>query len=168
MKIFSKKTVKLAVLSLIVVALLWGCGCRQRPGEHNGKEAGLRIEYENGMVLSRRPHFTEVRGIVTMDFNGIDWYRVRVIQREEAESYLLDDEILAQSSNLNVFHSHENQKFYYACIFSPYDGSDSVFLLETNTFSLGYGFKDYIHYYADGEEVFPDEELDRDLFESIE
>ena len=31
---------------------------------------------------------------------------------------------------------------------------------------FGFGFNDSIHYYAGGEEVFPDMELDRSVFEN--
>lgn len=128
--------------------------------EPAGKDADCRIEYENGIIFARRPHFTESNGIVTMQFNGIDWYRVRVIRIEDVEKYFPDEEMLAQSSNLKVFQSYENQKFEYSCVFVPYDGSNYVFLFETDTSpeakDFGFGFNDYIHYYVGGEEVFPD------------
>ena len=130
-----------------------------------GKDNDCKIEYENGVILARRPHFTEAGGIVTMQFNGIDWYRVRVIRREDAEKYFPDEEMLTQSSNLKVFQSYENQEFEYSCVFVPYDGSNYVFLFETDTSpeakDFGFGFSDCIHYYAGGEEVFPDRELER-------
>lgn len=133
--------------------------------EPAGKDADCRIEYENGMILARRPHFTESGGIVTMQFNGIDWYCVRVIRIEDVEKYFPDEEMLAQSSNLKVFQSYENQEFEYSCVFVPYDGSNYVFLFETDTSpeakDFGFGFSDCIHYYAGGEEVFPDRELER-------
>ena len=133
--------------------------------EPAGKDADCRIEYENGMILARRPHFTESGGIVTMQFNGIDWYCVRVIHIKDAEKYFPDEEMLAQSSNLKVFRSYENQEFEYSCVFVPYDGSNYVFLFETDTSpeakDFGSGFSDCIHYYAGGEEVFPDRELER-------
>ena len=133
--------------------------------EPAGKDADCRIEYENGMILARRPHFTESGGIVTMQFNGIDWYCVRVIPIEDAEKYFPDEKMLAQSSNLKVFQSYENQEFEYSCVFVPYDGSNYVFLFETDTSpeakGFGFGFSDCIHYYAGGEEVFPDRELER-------
>lgn len=128
-----------------------------------GKDADCRIEYENGIIFARRPNFTESDGIVTMHFNAIDWYRVRVIQKEDAERYFPDEEILAQSSNLKVFRSYENQGFAYSCLFVPDDGSDYVFLFETDTppeaEDFGFGFGDCIHYYEGGKEVFPDTEL---------
>ncbi|MDD6022840.1 MAG: hypothetical protein PUC06_01195 [Oscillospiraceae bacterium] len=130
-----------------------------------GEDNDCKIEYENGMILARRPHFTESDGIVTMQFNGIDWYRVRVIRREDAEKYFPDEKMLAQSSNLKVFQSYGNQKFEYSCVFVPYDGSNYVFLFETDISPeetrFGSEFNDYIHYYAGGEEVFPDRELER-------
>ena len=133
--------------------------------EPAGKDADCRIEYENGMILARRPHFTESGGIVTMQFNGIDWYCVRVIRIEDMEKYFPDEEMLAQSSNLKVFQSYENQEFEYSCVFVPYDGSNYVFLFETDTSpeakDFGSNFDDCIHYYAGGEEVFPDRELER-------
>ena len=133
--------------------------------EPAGKDADCRIEYENGMILARRPHFTESGGIVTMQFNGIDWYCVRVIHIKDAEKYFPDEKMLAQSSNLKVFQSYENQEFEYSCVFVPCDGSNYVFLFETNTSpeaeDFGFGFSDCIHYYAGGEEVFPDRELER-------
>lgn len=133
--------------------------------EPAGKDADCRIEYENGMILARRPHFTESGGIVTMQFNAIDWYCVRVIRIEDVEKYFPDEEMLAQSSNLKVFQSYENQEFEYSCVFVPYDGSNYVFLFETDTSpeakDFGFGFSDCIHYYAGGEEVFPDRELER-------
>lgn len=133
--------------------------------EPAGKDADCRIEYENGIILARRPHFTESAGIVTMQFNAIDWYCVRVIPIEDAEKYFPDEKMLAQSSNLKVFQSYENQEFEYSCVFVPCDGSNYVFLFETNTSpeaeDFGFGFSDCIHYYAGGEEVFPDRELER-------
>ncbi len=51
--------------------------------EPAGKDSDCRIEYESGAVLARRPCFTESDGVVTMQFNAIDWYSVRVIRREE-------------------------------------------------------------------------------------
>lgn len=135
-----------------------------------GKDADCRIEYENGIILARRPHFTESGGIVTMQFNGIDWYCVRVIRREDAEKYFPDEEMLAQSSNLKVFKSYENQKFEYSCVFVPNDSSDFVFLFETDispeATDFGFGFSDCIHYYAGGEEVFPDRKLNRSVSEN--
>ena len=135
-----------------------------------GEDADLRIEYENGAVLARRPHFTEAGGIVTMQFNAIDWYCVRVIRIEDAEKYFPDEKMLTQSSNLKVFQSYENQDFEYSCVFVPYDGSNFVFLFETDispeAMDFGFGFNDSIHYYAGGEEVFPDMELDRSVFEN--
>jgi hypothetical protein len=130
--------------------------------EPAGKDADCRIEYENGIPLARRPHFTESDGIVTMRFNGIDWYRVRVIRIEDAEKYFPDEEMLAQSSNLKVFPSYENQEFEYSCVFIPRDGSDFAFLYETyiSPEVRDFGFRDCIHYYAGGEEVFPDMELE--------
>lgn len=98
-----------------------------------GKDADCRIEYENGIILAKRPHFTESDGIVTMQFNAIDHYCVRVIRTEDAEKYFPDEEMLAQSSNLKVFRSYENQRFEYSCVFVPFDGSDFVFLFETDT-----------------------------------
>ena len=125
-----------------------------------GKDADCRIDYENGVVFARRPHFTESNGTVTMQFNAIDWYCVRVIRRDEAERYFPDEDMLAQSSNLKVFLSYDNQEFDYSCLFVPYDGSEDIFLFETDTSpevsSFGFGFGDCIHYYAGGEEVFPD------------
>lgn len=136
-----------------------------------GKDADCRIEYENGIILAKRPHFTESDGIVTMQFNAIDRYCVRVIRTEDAEKYFPDEEMLAQSSNLKVFRSYENQRFEYSCVFVPFDGSDFVFLFETDTSpeakDFGFVFSDCIHYYAGGEEVFPDRELDRSVFENI-
>lgn len=133
--------------------------------EPAGKDADCRIEYENGMILARRPHFTESGGIVTMQFNGIDWYCVRVIRIEDVENYFPDEDMLAQSSNLKAFQSYENQEFEYSCVFVPYDGSNYVFLFETDTSpeaeDFGSNFDDCIHYYAGGEEVFPDRELER-------
>ena len=133
--------------------------------EPAGKDADCRIEYENGMILARRPHFTESGGIVTMQFNGIDWYCVRVIHIKDVEKYFPDEEMLAQSSNLKVFQSYENQEFEYSCVFVPCDGSNYVFLFETDTSpeakDFGSNFDDCIHYYAGGEEVFPDRELER-------
>ncbi len=133
--------------------------------ESVGKDADCRIEYENGVILARRPHFTESSGIVTMQFNAIDWYCVRVIRIEDVEKYFPDEEMLAQSSNLKVFRSYENQEFEYSCVFVPYEGSNYVFLFETNDSpeAIGFGsnFNDYIHYYAGDEEVFPDIELER-------
>lgn len=138
--------------------------------ESAGKDADCRIEYENGIILARRPHFTESGGIVTMQFNGIDWYCVRVIRIEDAEKYFPDEKMLAQSSNLKVFRSYANQEFEYSCVFVPYDGSNYVFLFETDTppeaTNFGSNFSDYIHYYAGGEEVFPDMELDRSVSEN--
>ena len=64
-----------------------------------GKDSDLRIEYENGAILARRPNFTESGGIVTMQFNAIDWYCVRVIRIEDAMKYFPDDKMLTQSSN---------------------------------------------------------------------
>lgn len=100
-----------------------------------------------------------------MQFNAIDWYCVRVIRIEDVEKYFPDEEMLAQSSNLKVFQSYENQEFEYSCVFVPYDGSNYVFLFETDTSpeakDFGFGFSDCIHYYAGGEEVFPDRELER-------
>ena len=50
--------------------------------------------------------------------------------------------------------------------------SNFVFLFETDispeTMDFGFGFNDSIHYYAGGEEVFPDMELDRSIVEWIE
>lgn len=133
--------------------------------EPAGKDVDCRIEYENGIIFARRPHFTESAGIVTMQFNAIDWYCVRVIRIEDAEKYFPDEKMLAQSSNLKVFQSYENQEFEYSCVFVPYDGSNYVFLFETDTSPeaevFGFGFSDCIHYYAGGEEVFPDRELER-------
>lgn len=43
-----------------------------------GKEADCSIEYEDNVILARRPYFTESDGIVTMQFNAIDWYCVRL------------------------------------------------------------------------------------------
>ena len=138
--------------------------------EPAGKDADCRIEYENGIILARRPHFTESDGIVTMQFNAIDWYCVRVIRIEDAEKYFPDEEMLAQSSNLKVFRSYENQQFEYSCVFVPYDGSDFAFLFETDTSpeakDFGFGFTDCIHYYAGGEEVFPDCKPDRSVLEN--
>ena len=135
-----------------------------------GKDSDLRIEYENGAILARRPNFTESGGIVTMQFNAIDWYCVRVISIEDAMKYFPDDKMLTQSSNLKVFQSYENQEFEYSCVFVPYDGSNFVFLFETDispeAMDFGFGFNDSIHYYAGGEEVFPDMELDRSVFEN--
>lgn len=105
-----------------------------------------------------------------MQLNAIDWYSVRVIRTEDAEKYFPDEEMLAQSSNLKVFRSYENQEFEYSCVFVPYDGSDFVFLFETDTSpdaeDFGFGFSDCIHYYACGEEVFPDREPDRSVSEN--
>ena len=133
--------------------------------EPAGKDVDCRIEYENSIIFARRPHFTESGGIVTMQFNGIDWYCVRVIHIKDAEKYFPDEEMLAQSSNLKVFQSYENQEFEYSCVFVPYDGSNYVFLFETDTSpeaeDFGSNFDDCIHYYAGGEEVFPDRELER-------
>lgn len=133
--------------------------------EPAGEDADCRIEYENGIIFARRPHFTESAGIVTMQFNAIDWYRVRVIRKEDAEKYFPDEKMLAQSSNLKVFRSYENQKFEYSCVFVPYDGSNYVFLFETDISPeaevFGFGFSDCIHYYAGGKEVFPDRKLGR-------
>lgn len=172
MKIISKKTVKLVVLILLAVTLLGGCLQKKYSesqeealvsSESAGKDADCRIEYENGIVFARRPYFTESDGVVTMHFNGIDWYSVRVVCREDSESYFPDEEMLAQSTNLKVFRSYENQGFAYSCLFVPYDGSDDVFLFETDSspeaMNFGFGFMDYIHYYAGGKEVFPDREL---------
>ena len=137
-----------------------------------GKDADCRMEYENGIIFARRPHFTESDGIVTMQFNAIDWYSVRVIRIEDVEKYFPDEKMLAQSSNLKVFQSYENQKYEYSCVFVPYDGSDFAFLFETDTspeaMSFGFGFRDCIHYYAGGEEVFPDRKLDRSVFENTD
>ena len=134
-----------------------------------GKEADCSIEYEKNVIFARRPYFTESDGIVTMQFNAIDWYCVRVIHREDAKKYFPDEKMLTQSSNLKVFRSYENQKFEYSCVFVPYDGSDFAFLFETDispeAMSFGFGFRDCIHYYSGGEEVFPDRELDRSVFE---
>ena len=135
-----------------------------------GKDADCRIEYENGNILARSPHFTESEGVVTMQFNAIDWYSVRVIRTEDAEKYFPDEKMLTQSSNLKVFQSYENQKFDYSCVFVPNEGSDFVFLFETDTSpeanDFGFGFSDCIYYYAGGEEVFPDMELDISVFEN--
>lgn len=93
-----------------------------------------------------------------------------MIRIEDAEKYFPDEEMLAQSSNLKVFRSYENQEFEYSCVFVPYDGSDFVFLFETDTSpdaeDFGFGFSDCIHYYAGGEEVFPDREPDRSVSEN--
>ena len=127
MKIISKKTVKLVVLVLLAVTLLGGCVTEKHSesqgddlvsSESAGKDTQCRIDYENGIVFSRRPYFTESDGIVTMQFNGIDWYRVRVIRREDAEQYFPDEEMLVQSTNLKVFQSNADQDFAYSCIFS--------------------------------------------------
>ena len=105
-----------------------------------------------------------------MQFNAIDWYSVRVIRIEDAEKYFPDEEMLAQSNNLKVFRSYENQEFEYSCVFVPYDGSNFVFLFETDispeAMDFGFGFSDSIHYYAGDEEVFPNLELDRSVFEN--
>ena len=180
MKIISKKTVKLVVLVLLAVTLLGGCVTEKHSesqgddlvsSESAGKDTQCRIDYENGIVFSRRPYFTESDGIVTMQFNGIDWYRVRVIRREDAEQYFPDEEMLVQSTNLKVFQSYANQDFAYSCIFVPYEGSDDVFLFETDTSpearDFGFGFNDYIHYYAGGKEVFPDMELNGEAENSL-
>lgn len=136
--------------------------------EPAGKDADLRIEYENGIISARRPHFTNSDGIVTMQFNAIDWYCVRVIRIEDVEKYFPDEKMLAQSSNLKVFQSYENQECEYSCVFVPYDDSDFAFLFETDISpeAMDFGFSDCIHYYAGGEEVFPDMELDRSVFEN--
>ena len=135
-----------------------------------GKDSDCKIEYENGVVLARRPYFTESDGMVTMQFNDIDWYRVRVIRREDAEKYFPDEEMLAQSSNLKVFRSYGNQTYAYSCLFDPSDSSRDVFLFETDispeAADFGFGFGDYIHYYTDGKEVFPDTGLDRSALEN--
>lgn len=135
-----------------------------------GKDADCKIEYENGVIFARRPHFTESGGIVTMQFNAIDWYCVRVIRIEDVEKYFPDEDMLAQSSDLKVFWSYENQEFEYSCVFVPYDDSDFAFLFETDISpearNFGHGFSDCIHYYAGSEEVFPDKELDRSVFEN--
>lgn len=131
-----------------------------------GEDADLRIEYENGAILARSPHFTESGGIVTMRFNAIDWYRVRVISIDDAKKYFPDEKMLTKSSNLKVFPSYENQEFDYSCVFVPNDGSNFAFLFETDTSpeanDFGFGFNDSIQYYAGGEEVFPDVETDID------
>ena len=131
--------------------------------EPAGKDSDCRIEYENGVILARRPYFTESDGIVTMQFNAIERYRVRVIRREEAEKYFPDEEMLARSSNLKVFRAYGNQAFVYSCLFLPSEDSRDVFLFETDispeAADFGFGFGDYIHYFTDGKEVFPDTEL---------
>ena len=135
-----------------------------------GKDSDCKIEYENGAALARRPYFTESGGEVTMQFNGIDWYRVRVIRREDAEKYFHDEKMLAESSNLKVFRSYGNQTYAYSCLFDPSDSSRDVFLFETDTSpeadDFGFGFGDYIHYYTDGKEVLPDTGLDRSALEN--
>lgn len=135
-----------------------------------GKEADCSIEYEDNVILARRPYFTESDGIVTMQFNSIDWYCVRVIHREDAKKYFPDEKMLTQSSNLKVFSSYENQQYKYSCVFDPSGDSDFVFLFETDispeAMDFGFGFRDCIHYYVGGEEVFPDTELDRSVFEN--
>lgn len=104
-----------------------------------------------------------------MQFNAIDWYSVRVIRTEDAENYFPDGKMLAHSSNLKVFRSYGNQRFEYSCVFVPRDGSDFVFLFETDTpperNDFGFGFNDCIHYYAGDEEVFPDRKLDMSVSE---
>ena len=124
-----------------------------------GKDADCRIEYENGIIFARRPHFTETNGVITMQFNAIDWYSVRVINIEDVEKYFPDEKMLTQSSNLKVFRSYENQGFEYSCVFVPNDSSNSAFLFETDTSpeaaDFGLNFDDCIHYYVGDEEVFP-------------
>ena len=131
-----------------------------------GEDTDLRIEYENGAILARGPHFTESGGIVTMRFNAIDWYRVRVISIDDVKKYFPDEKMLTKSSNMKVFPSYENQEFDYSCVFVPNDGSNFAFLFETDTSpeanDFGFGFNDSIQYYAGGEEVFPDVEPDID------
>ena len=131
-----------------------------------GEDADLRIEYENGANLARSPHFTESGGIVTMRFNAIDWYRVRVISIDDVKKYFPDEKMLTKSSNMKVFPSYENQEFDYSCVYVPNDGSNFAFLFETDTSpeanDFGFGFNDSIQYYAGSEEVFPDLEPDID------
>lgn len=173
----SKKIRRLIVLSLISVsmALATGCGAKSTgkeaisAPEDDGNKGEDNAAGNEGVVESAK----EVADKETengSDSAGNVAGQSENLNREDAKKYFPDEKMLTQSSNLKVFRSYENQEFEYSCVFVPYDGSDFAFLFETDispeAMDFGFGFRDCIHYYVGGEEVFPDTELDRSVFEN--
>lgn len=154
-------------ISLIWLSvLLSGCGSRNIVWK-DPAGTRIRISYENGSVLSRRPRFNLSGETVTMQFNGKSWYSVTVVSARAAEQAHVSMHPVAESSNLTVYENEDpvymDNYNFCTLLLMELPGTDSVLLFRNSEDyhrddlrSYGSDLNYCIHYYVGNEEVFPD------------
>lgn len=103
--------------------------------EKPGPDCRLHIRYKNAGVLVRYPHYRDSDGVVTMQFNGTDWYTVRVVTKASAEAFAAKYPLLAESENMKVYEIEERKAdpmaFPYVYFLDPGEEYPDCFRFES-------------------------------------
>lgn len=155
----NKRTRTVTAVCILLVLLLCGCGS-STANYKNSDGTWTKISYDSASLLERAPRFSEEDGIITMSFNGTEWYSVTVIDENEKERIECGEPI-AESGNIKVYRNLSSGFGY--CYVMDLENTDAAYvLIETDEMPgvSGYG-SDYdycISYSVDGVETVPDKE----------
>lgn len=123
----------LICICLILCSVLSGCS-NNRIYYSNDDGTVTCISYENHGVLTRTPKFSVDDGIVTMRFNGKDWYSATVINEKEFQR-IKSGTKLAESTNIQVFQSKSGGYSYNYVL--DLEKTDSAYILISNNVAPG-------------------------------
>ncbi len=159
-----RKPVEFTILLALLLTLA-GCTVSKKTVSHSNPDGTVvKIKYENGQVLERRPRFEESGGMVSMRFNGQVWYNVRIIDATEAATYE-NRTAISQKADIKVYEktgAFDPMELKYEYLCSIYGTSDAFLLICTNDapgeHSIGTDFETGISFYLDDTQFLIDTE----------
>ena len=148
------RLVKRGVLvGVVAVVMCFLCACSDVSiSRKNEDKTKTRVTAEGSFALARCPKFRAPFSSIIMSFNGIDWYEIRIISKQEYESIVNNYPYLAKSTNINVYASIDD---YYPYIYVlDLEGTDDSYIqIDSTAYYLdgGYGMDfDYMVKYSVG------------------
>ena len=156
------------IYAVLLIVMLSGCQKKQYE-EILGKNSNVKIEYTQPHILERYPRYEVGYRDVTMQFNGIHWWRLTVIDDETLDEIKSNDKLCATSSNVDVY-KVDNPDYEYAYILYPDNCEDTYLRFESISGpehgSTGNDFTESMRYSIDGNYIYPDENYE--IIESLE
>ncbi|MBO5452016.1 MAG: hypothetical protein J6A11_10815 [Lachnospiraceae bacterium] len=161
-----KKTFLICAVFLIM--MITGCEKKQYE-EILGKYSNVKVEYTQPYILERYPRYEIEDSTVIMQFNGIHWWRLTVIDDETLDEIESNGMLCATSSNVDVY-KVDNPDYEYAYILYPDNCEDTYLRFESISGpehgSTGNDFTESTRYSIDGNYIYPDENYE--IIESLE
>lgn len=156
------------ICAVFLIMMLTGCEKKQYE-KILGKYSNVKVEYTQPHILERYPRYEIEDSTVIMQFNGIHWWRLTVIDDETLDEIESNGKLCATSSNVDVY-KVDNPDYEYAYILYPDNCEDTYLRFESISGpehgSTGNDFTESTRYSIDGNYIYPDENYE--IIESLE